>query len=157
MILYRMAKIKHAGDLNGRSAELTGGRWNLRGLPALYLAQNISLAILETMVHCQRISDLYNRLVLSIQVPDESPEEIIEEITLNELPVDWNKTPWHSYTIQKGTDWLKKNDKLLLKIPSAVVPMESIFLANPRHKRFHEITIEKQDTFLPDNRLKISG
>lgn len=51
MLLYRVSKERHSSDLSGKGAEAAGGRWNRAGYPAVYLAENISLAILETIVH----------------------------------------------------------------------------------------------------------
>ena len=44
-----MAKARHADDLSGKGSEITGGRWNDIGVPALYLSDNISLSLLETL------------------------------------------------------------------------------------------------------------
>jgi len=152
MTLYRMAKRRHAADLSGKGAELAGGRWNEIGIPALYLAENISLAILETIVHCHTISDLHHRLLLSIEVP----EETIEEIPRDQLPSNWNITPWHNFTINYGSNWLSSNNNSILKIPSAVVPSQSIYLLNPKNRKHNLLKISKEEEFLPDNRLKLS-
>lgn len=152
MILYRMSKVRHSDDLTGRGSEIAGGRWNDPGIPAVYLAENISLSILETIVHCQKISDLHNRVILSIYVP----EHTVDELELNILPSDWNKSPWHNFTIEYGSNWLSSRKNYILKIPSAVVPNEYIYLINPTHVYHSEIKVERKDTFLPDNRLKLS-
>ncbi|MES0489819.1 MAG: RES domain-containing protein [Leptospirales bacterium] len=148
-----MSKERHSNDLSGKGAELAGGRWNEIGIPALYLAENISLSILETIVHCQRVSDLHNRLVLSIKFPEES----IDEIEMDQLPNDWNKAPWHNYTINYGSNWLSSHNNFVLKIPSAIVPNENIFLVNPHHKNHSQIKVVNKNLFLPDNRLKLSN
>lgn len=146
-----MSKLRHADDLTGKGSELSGGRWNKKGIPALYLAENISLSILETIVHSQKIADLYNRYVLSVEVPNES----FEFIDIKNLPKNWNTTPWNNFTIEYGSKFLLSNKNLILKIPSAVVPEESIFLINPTHKNHHQIKLIKKRLFLPDNRLKL--
>ena len=149
MVLYRVAKRRHADDLSGKGAEESGGRWNKAGFPALYLAENISLAILETIAHCQCINDLHNRLVLSIDVPDTSI------ITLDEtdFPDNWNSIPWNNYTIENGTRWLSSQESLILKIPSAIVPKENIYIINPRHIDHKNVIIINKEIFKPDNRL----
>jgi RES domain-containing protein len=147
-----MSKLRRYSDLSGKGAELSGGRWNEIGQPAIYLAENISLSILETIVHCQQVSDLYNRVVLSIEVPNNS----MDEISVDKLPRDWNTTPWNNFTVQYGSNWLLSNNNLLLKIPSAIVPKENIFLVNPVHKNYKFIKIIDKELFLPDNRLKLS-
>ncbi len=152
MVLFRMSKRKYATDLTGTGAKIAGGRWNDKGIAALYLAENRSLAILETIVHCHYIKDLYNRVVLSIDLPD----NLIDILNRNKLPNDWNKTPWHDYTINEGSDWLKSNSNLVLKVPSAIVPEENIYIVNPRHRDRNKIKIINQEIFKPDNRLLLS-
>ncbi len=149
MILYRMAKKRRADDLSGEGAEKAGGRWNNKGYPAIYLANNRSLAILETIVHCQYIRDLYNRYILSIEVP----EDLIDIFDRKKLPENWNSTPYNNFTIIEGTRWLQSFNNLTLKMPSAVVPEEFIFMVNPRHPEAKRVKIIKKEIFTPDNRL----
>lgn len=149
MILYRVSKHRHADDLSGKGAELSGGRWNKKGYPALYLAENISLSILETIVHCQCINDLHNRLILSIEVPETSID--IFDPTL--LPANWNSIPWNDFTIENGTQWLELQATLSLKVPSAIVPKENIYILNPRHSDYRNVRIIGREIFKPDNRL----
>ncbi len=151
MILYRVTKKRHASDLSGKGAETAGGRWNRPGYPALYLAENISLAILETMVHCQCISDLYNRLILSIDVPEKS----IKSLDQTGFPKNWNSIPWHNYTIETGTQWLASMETLLLKVPSSIINKESIYILNPRHFDVKHVRIINKEIFTPDNRLAL--
>jgi len=151
MILYRMSKAGYANDISGKGAESYGARWNSKGHPALYLAENRSLAILETIVHCHFINDLHNRILLSIEVPDGS----LTEIDPNDLPDNWNSIPWNNYTIEYGTQWLEAGEKLLLKVPSAVVPKENVFIVNPRHGDFKKVSIIGREIFKPDNRLAL--
>jgi RES domain-containing protein len=149
MILYRISKERHASDLSGRGAEIAGGRWNRKAYPAVYLAENISLAILESIVHCRHINDLYNRLILSIEVPESS----IKMLEPAAFPDDWNTTPWSDFTIKTGTSWLESQETLLLKVPSSIVLQENIYILNPRHKKNKDIKIVNTAVFKPDNRL----
>ncbi|OHD65292.1 MAG: hypothetical protein A2176_15260 [Spirochaetes bacterium RBG_13_51_14] len=149
MILYRVSKLRHADDLSGKGAELSGGRWNKVGYPAIYLAENISLAILETIVHCQCINDLHNRLIVSVEVPEIS----IKTLDQASFPDNWNSIPWHTYTIENGTLWLESQETLLLKVPSSIVLKENIFILNPKHGGFKSVRIISKEIFKPDNRL----
>jgi len=144
-----MAREEHADDLSGKGAEVYGGRWNQVGVSALYAAENISLTILETIVHSRNIKDLYGRLLLSIQVPDTE----IETIDIKKSPSDWNSTPWNSYTVSTGTKWLNSFNGLAMKVPSALVPQESIYILNPRVSDFKKVRIVKKQVFIPDHRL----
>ena len=51
MIVYRLCKEKYINDLSGYGAEINGGRWNNKGIPALYTACSRALAVLEVAVH----------------------------------------------------------------------------------------------------------
>lgn len=149
MILFRIAKKKYAEDLSGYGAKIAGGRWNRKGIPVLYLAESRSLSILETIVHCNTIRDLTGRILLSIEIPDKS----VDNINRSELPADWNMKPYHSFTVNYGSNWLITGENLLLKIPSSIVPEENIFIANPKHKKYSKIKITEKKLFEPDQRL----
>ncbi len=149
MVLYRITKKKYADDLSGYGAKITGGRWNRKDIPALYLAESQSLTILETIVHCHDINDLNNRLILFIEVPDNLTNILDQSI----LPEDWNKKPWHNFTVNFGSEWLISNKNLLLKLPSAVVPDENIFMINPKYSEVSKIKTTIRKIFKPDHRL----
>jgi len=151
MILYRISKDRYSSDISGKGSEICGGRWNQIGSPALYLAENISLAILETLVHCQCISDLYNRLIVFIEVPETS----IKILDQSGFPENWNSIPWHNYTIKTGSSWLESRETLILKVPSAIVSQENIYILNPKHCDFSKIKILSKQILKPDNRLII--
>ena len=51
MRLYRISKSKYAKDTSGEGSKLYGGRWNLKGIPAIYTADSAANAVLETIVH----------------------------------------------------------------------------------------------------------
>lgn len=50
MICYRFSKEEFAKDLSGYGAELSGGRWNSKGVPMLYSCVSQSLCLLEIAV-----------------------------------------------------------------------------------------------------------
>jgi len=144
-----MSKIRHARDLSGKGAQLAGGRWNKKGLPALYLAENRSLSILEAIVHCHSINDLNNRVILSIEVND----NLIDVFNTKNLPNNWNSFPWNNFTINEGSKWLKSLNNLSLQIPSAIIPEEINYIVNPRHPEFNKVKIVDKQVFRPDQRL----
>ena len=49
MVVFRIARKEYIQDLSGRGAELFGGRWNEKGIPALYTSSSLSLAALEIL------------------------------------------------------------------------------------------------------------
>ena len=52
-----------------------------------------------------------------------------------------------------GEDFLKMNDGLILKVPSAIVPQEHNFLINPLHKDFKKVKIVDRELLELDKRL----
>lgn len=140
MMLYRISTKKRAGDLSGTGAKIYGGRWNSPGNPVVYLAENISLAMLEILVHANR-SDLRNEYSLSIiQVPEPS---VFSEIKAENLPEAWRNFPANPSTIHTGDQWLKQEKSAVLKVPSAVNPYENNFLLNPLHKDSQNFSVRE--------------
>ncbi len=52
-----------------------------------------------------------------------------------------------------GNDFIKQNDFLVLKVPSAVIQGEYNFLINPNHKDFKKVRIKSVELFEFDKRL----
>jgi RES domain-containing protein len=57
------------------------------------------------------------------------------------------------HTRQIGDEFLNLNDKLMLKIPSAVIETEYNFMLNPDHIEFKKIKIIDTRPLSLDNRL----
>ena len=149
MLVYRITKQKYAADLTGRGAAIAGGRWNRKGLPALYTAESRSLAILELLVHCGRIDDVYGRLVQTIEVMD-SPAAVI---TTDMLSNEWRAVPWKDETVKMGSAWLSGNENLVMQLPSAIVPAENNYLINPAHPEYSKVRIVGEEILNLDPRI----
>jgi RES domain-containing protein len=52
-----------------------------------------------------------------------------------------------------GDEFIKQNQSLLLKVPSAVIHEEYNFLVNPLHPDFKKVKLTKTKSFWPDKRL----
>jgi RES domain-containing protein len=149
MILYRLATDTFAHDISGEGAKIYGGRWNPVGIPTLYLSEFISLSILEILVRANKFDSPDTYTLLSIQIPDNS----IIKIELKKLRKDWQQHI--EYTRAIGEEFLKANDALILKVPSAIVPQEHNFLANPLHEDFKKVKNVKSELLNLDKRLLI--
>lgn len=149
MVLYRIVNCNYAGDLNGTGARLYGGRWNSEGKPAIYLASSRSLAVLEVLVHLPPLMVPDNYCLVEIEVPDNS----ITQISLDRLPDNWKDISPPIALKQTGDEFLKKQEYLLMKVPSSIVPMEYNYLLNPQHQAMKKVKILKKEPFDFDNRL----
>jgi len=145
MILWRISRHR---DLSGAGGLRVAGRWHHAGQPIVYLAATPAAALLEVCVHTSANDVPPEFTLLRIQGPDVT----VPVVNPEDLPRDWGTGL--EATRAMGSAWLRKNESVLLQVPSAIVPETANFLFNPRHPdaaRFH-----MADTFLYpfDVRLK---
>lgn len=150
MIVYRIAKTGHIYDLTGAGARLYGGRWNHKGIGMIYASENRSLASLEFLVHVAHAILPTDLSITAIKIPDSI---ISKEISIAELPDNWNQYPPPLKLADIGTRWALSNVTLLLRVPSVVVPHEFNILINPSHPDMNQISISKVEKFKFDDRL----
>jgi RES domain-containing protein len=151
MVLYRIVNCSYA-DLSGTGARLFGGRWSSAGKPAIYLASSRALAVLEVLVHLPPLMIPDNYCLVEIEVPDNN----VINIEIKDLPPDWKNLSQPAALKQIGDAFLKKQEHLLMKMPSSIVPMEYNYLLNPLHTAMSKVKILKKEPFNFDSRLVIS-
>ena len=147
MIIYRLATSEFAEDLSGEGAKIYGGRWNPVGLAAVYISEFISLSILEILVRANKFTSPDTYTLLSIQIPESSTVTI----ELKKLKSEWQNSI--EYTRSIGEEFLRDNQTLVLKVPSAIVTQEHNFLINPLHKDFKKVKIVHSELLELDKRL----
>lgn len=151
---WRIAKRKHAGEaFTGEGAREYGGRWNSPGIPIVYTAEHASLAILEVLVHLGAAQLLPDYVLFQL----EFDEALVEGLDEAALPEDWRVYPAPVSLRPIGDQWVTEARSAVLSVPSAVVPIERLFLLNPQHKSYREITIGRQQPLLLDARLRKAG
>ncbi len=107
---------------DGGGAAAYGGRWNPPGMPVIYAAGTLSLAMLERLVQRQ---DLGNTLMVVADIP---PALAIEDL-LEHPPPNW-RALGSPEAAAAGGEWLASRRTPLLPVPSAMVAMKSM---NPRN------------------------
>lgn len=134
MLLYRIAKKDYIEDLSGYGAQLFGGRWNERGIPALYTSSSLSLCTLEVLVHCEKSVYPTDMYFAELEFPDEL------------VPKDFFEADEGDEEIFAGTDWLKSKSSVAIKVRSAVLPAsyngDFNVIFNPRHYDFSKLEIK---------------
>ncbi len=138
-----------ADDLSGKGAEITGGRWNEKGVAVVYAAENRSLACLETLVHLAAGGLPFNRYLVEISIPDPVWAAARREAPTS-LPVGWDAAPSGRASIGFGTAWLRSGHSAVLVIPSAIVVEEFCVLLNPAHPDIASISAAKSRRWLYD-------
>lgn len=151
MISFRLTTAKHAHDLSGKGAEVTGGRWNNKGTAIVYTSESRALCMLEVAVHLPLGYLPKDYVLISLEVPDRS----LQTISRSYLPEDWNQFPPKPSTRLIGDKFVSEGKTLLLKVPSALVPDEHNILINPAHKDFLQVKILTIEPFLFDSRFFI--
>jgi RES domain-containing protein len=139
MILHRLSKKGFATDMSGMGAKLNGGRWTPDGIPVIHCALSFGVAVLEllTKMSLKQIKAQYSHVELF--VPDSVP---VEKIDIKSLPAGWDCSPYNKKLWPIGSDWIRRNESLLLIVPSVVVDgHDSNCLINVGHPEFHQVKL----------------
>ncbi|MCK5820618.1 MAG: RES family NAD+ phosphorylase [Bacteroidales bacterium] len=150
MIVFRLANRKFSHDLSGKGAEITGGRWNSKGVGVVYTSESRALCTAEIAVHTQLGIIPKDYELVHILIPDSIQ---FMEISPDELPLPWNSIPYNSITQNIGNHFIDTNEYPVLKVPSAVIPGDFNYLINPAHPDSRGIEITKTEAFSFDERL----
>jgi RES domain-containing protein len=124
MVHWRISRHR---DLSGIGGLRAAGRWHYAGQPVIYLNENPASALLEVCVHTAANDAPPDFTLLRI----EGPEIKVTAVTESSLPDNWQVRL--EVTRELGTDWLRKKEAAILKLPSALVPQTTNFLFNPLH------------------------
>ena len=151
LTLWRLVKARHAVNaFDGEGARRYGGRWNERGTPIVYLGGTLSLAALETFVHLTAADARIAFSAIEVRVPDDME---VSSLALDTLPENWRQEPPPEQTKALGTAWATREDSLLLRVPSVIVPNEWNYLLNPSHHAFRQLEILPPMPFGFDERM----
>jgi len=150
MIVYRLSKKQYCNDISGRGAEISGGRWNEKGTPALYTASSRALAALEVAVHIPFGILPIEYYMVEIELPDHSD---MLRIKIADLPANWNRNPITTTTQHLGTEFLRTNKYLIIQVPSASVLGDYNYVINPGHADFKSVKVILTEPFEFDSRL----
>lgn len=131
MRIWRLA-LGRFHELDGEGARLYGGRWNSPGIPLVYAATHITLALLEQLVHLDAKRLPVALRAFAIDLPDDAPVETAS-LPLDDLAV----------CRRYGDTWAASPGSAALIVPSVLVPRslhpgdivtaERNVLLNPRH------------------------
>ena len=141
-----------AHDLSGKGAEISGGRWNDKGIPLVYSSENRALAGLETVVHLNAGGLPLNRYLVEVQIPLDL-WDTAQVINYSTAPVGWDAMPSSRTASDFGTAWARSKESLILLVPSVIVPDERNVLINPSHPDMSKITARKVRRWLYDSRV----
>ena len=141
--VFRVCRSIYA-RMDGEGARIAGGRGNSPGRAVVYMAESVSLAVLENLVYMAREDFPSNYVCVGASIPDR-----ILTLTDQDLNALWG----HRAPRVLGDQWLDSNRSAVLRVASVVVAAECNYLLNPRHPQFAEIVVEIPVPFRFDPRL----
>ena len=150
MYLYRVVRNKYLYDLSGAGSKLFGGRWNSPGIPALYTSASKSLAVLESLTNTPP-AILQNDF--SILIVEIKGRILAHEFHEKDLPKNWKVYPAPINLAKLGDKWLLARKKLLIKVPSVVIPSEFNYIINPLHEDMNKVKIIAAEKLELDGRV----
>lgn len=148
MLVYRIVHKKYADTLFASGLE---GRWNSEGKKVLYTAESISLAYLETLAHRKGLGFNKDFKIMIIKLPSNYDFQIVESFG---LPKKWRDFRNYEACQKIGNAWFDQCEKLVLKVPSAVVPENFNVVINTFHPDFKKVKLIDVLDFEPDERLE---
>ncbi|HET8649692.1 MAG TPA: RES family NAD+ phosphorylase [Gemmatimonadales bacterium] len=150
IVAWRLSKTRYSTSaFDGEGARLNGGRWNSVGRRVAYASESVALAALEVLVGLQDARVLSSYSLIRIEFPD----ELAEELDRRRLPETWRRHPPLFETQRIGDLWVAEARTAVLKVPSAIVEVESNYLFNPNHPGFAEVTVRSAQPFCVEQRL----
>lgn len=135
---WRLVGSRFAGSaFLGEGAKLFGGRWTRPGTRAVYTANSVCVALLETFAFLgqEQLQDLVAvkaRIALSTDI------KVVRTV---DLPARWRAHPPGEDIRAIGTDWAASGETCVLAVPSVVLPSEQSYLLNPDHPDFGSLVV----------------
>jgi len=151
--VWRICARRHgARALDGEGARRYGGRWNPPGVPMVYTAGSLALALLELLVQVD--VDLMPGDLVAIGI-DVADRVRVRQLRAGQLPAGWDRHPAPDATQTLGAAWIASGETALFAVPSAVVPQETNYLVNPAHADVRSFRILAPEPLRLDPRLPL--
>ena len=90
--------------------------------------------------------------VMIISIADD--DYLTKQIHLKKLPINWRSLGAYSILQTIGSDWYQARASLILKVPSAVIPLEYNYIINTEHPDFSDkVSLVRSEDYFWDFRL----
>lgn len=152
MTLYRIVDNRYSNDLNGTGGPFTPGRWNRRGTSLVYLADHVSLAIVEVPAHSPGLPE--GRDLVTVKISDDATVMLVDTLT---LPSHWRQWPYPDELADLTEQWILDRNYWIMRVPSAIAPSEFIYLLNPLHPEHKTLELISIEPHLLNPRLNRCG
>ena len=144
--VWRISKAGHGkASPNGTGAH----RWNSPGTPVIYAAESRALAVLEMLCHLEGRELVEPYVLIEIAID----ESLVGRIEQSSLPQNWSADPSPPELKRVGDDWIRRAERPVLRVPSALLPEEHNFLLNTEHPNFRRLSFGEPVPFRFDPSL----
>ena len=150
MLVYNIRKEKFA-EIPLKASGIAN-RWNKANEFVVYAGSSRALSTLELVVHRSSINieSSYKLIVICLEIN----ETDVEELDISLFPQHWRSIKNYSLLQELGSNWYKKAEKLILKVPSVIIQKECNFLINTKHPDYNKkVSILEIEDFIWDERL----
>lgn len=142
---------REASALDGVGASIRGGRWNSKGLFAVYLSLEPATTILETLTTFSRATapeQGYRLLKVEYKGSRQS-------VDVAQLPRGWDR--WDSAVTARrvGNAFLRERKAGALLVPCIFLPAATNVVLNPNHPDFKKTKIISSEPFVFDPRWPV--
>jgi RES domain-containing protein len=107
----------------------TESRWVPKGYSVVCTAESLALATLEVLVHTVE-SNSIPLIAIRVLVGD---NVAVETVDSNVLPANWQEESAYPQLQQIGEEWMQSQRTPILKVPSAIIPVEFNYIFNLEH------------------------
>lgn len=150
MRFWRIYHARFSDALSGEGARIHGGRWNPRGVRALYLSDTPSLAALEILAHAPRLG----RAKGFVAAEYEMDARRLPAHDVKDLPAGWDAEPPGTASQLFGYARFADHGRVGFRVPSILVPDQQNAVLFPDHPQFDTLRVIRADMDFPfDPRL----
>jgi len=146
--VWRICKQKHKDHaFSGEGGLYAPAHWTPQGFLVVYTAESLALASLEVFVHTESLK--IPLVAIRAFFPDNTN---IKAVDIDSLPTDWQQETAYPSLQNIGKQWLLSNQTPVLKVPSAIIPVEFNYILNPQHPDL-KLVLDPPMEFTFDNRM----
>jgi len=149
--VYRVVRKAYAhAPLDGEGGYRYGGRWSSPGTRLTYTFEHQSLAMLEYFVHLDADDAPPDLVLVTAEIPNELTAL---PVTSDELPPHWRRSPSPPELARIGDEFVRRVERCVLIVPSALAPHENNWLLNPQHADFRRVRVSEVEPLSYDPRV----
>ena len=149
MLVWRISQKKYSA-FDGEGGRRASGRWHRQGIPVIHASNTLALAALEYFVRLNPGDSDIPLVAVSANIPDSIG---VQRVRVEDLPKNWNAYPAPGILQEIGMNWAARAETAVLAVPSAIIPQETNYLINPRHRNFKRVRLNPPEDFNFDPRM----